>query len=223
MTQKSKRILQVCETFFLLTALILFGISIVLTVSTKRFIENAEMTTAIITKFGDRGNNSTSATLSYEVNKSLYETTIHEYSSSWNVGEPLIIYYDPSNPHRIKTKSMMYFIPIILGSVGLVFAIAMIVLEVIKRRAMNKKERLLSEGRKVYAVITDISINHLIRVNRKHPYKAKASYEDDYSGVIYHFESENFWEESIVTIGQEVPVYINPKNPKDYYMDLENK
>ena len=72
---------------------------------------NKAETTAVITDFEsyrerDRGKWRTryKTHLTYEVDGESYDNTVKMYSSSWNIGEKIEIYYDVDNPQNIGSK-----------------------------------------------------------------------------------------------------------------------
>ncbi|MDD5937327.1 MAG: DUF3592 domain-containing protein [Clostridiales bacterium] len=231
--KKTKNVFIICESIFSIVACVFLVVSICLIVNGRQFEKNGKKTTATIVdssrvknyrngKNYRKGKDTSSVTIVYEVEGTPYVKTIHEYSSSWSVGDELDIYYDSENPLKVRIKSMLYFLPIMFGIFGVVLLIPAIILEIKRRGSKKKQMRLTETGKKVYATVNEVIENSYVRVNGRHPYQAIAIYTDEYSGMTYQFKSRNFWDDFINIIGRQVPVYYDPKNPMNYYVDIES-
>ena len=102
---------------------------------------------------------------------------------------------------------------LIFGSVGAGFL-------VYNHRKQIMRERLISNGYYEMAVIAAIEQNPYVRVNRHHPYHVICRIER--AGVIHEYRSEGFYHLPAVKTGQQVPVYLDRQNEKNYYVDVES-
>ena len=87
----------------------------------------------------------------------------------------------------------------------------------------KKKQRLLkTEGRKIYAKVVSIEMDYQISNNYRHPYVLNCEYSEG-NGMVYRYRSGPVWDDSIdeCIIGMEVPVYVDRKNPANYYVDYQ--
>lgn len=110
---------------------------------------------------------------------------------------------------------------IIYCSIGGVFAIIGAAFLLVTMRNKKKKKKLLEKGRKYYAEVTGAVINYQVQVNRRFPYRLDCKYIDEVTGITYLYRSSNVWENPDQYIGLQVPVYVNPDKPKEYYVAVE--
>ncbi len=111
------------------------------------------------------------------------------------------------------TAGILFFMGIIFTAVGLLPLIR-------KRKAKKKKNRLMSTGKRIYAVVKEISYNVNYSVNGENPQIIYCFYEDVYTGESYEFKSENMWNNPgrVISTGEEIPVFVNPQDMSDYYI-----
>lgn len=110
---------------------------------------------------------------------------------------------------------------ILFCSIGGVFTIIGASFLIVTLLSKKKKKKLIETGRKYYAEVTDAIINYHVQVNRKYPYRLDCKYIDEFTGVTYLYRSDNVWENPDQYIGLQVPVYVNPNKPKEYYVAIE--
>lgn len=164
--------------------------------------------------------------LSYFVNGSMYDSHIYSPSDSYTVGDTITIYCKPSEPLMISRQ---------LNQTGLFMLVPLMIVTYtvssyyigtyiyIKKKA----KRLKANGRRIIAYVSDFyeddDFIHLF----KHPYIVKCCYDkNDVPGLSpgflfgCNFMSDHTWVNPEKFRWHECPVYINPKNPRDYYVDL---
>ncbi|UNM97293.1 DUF3592 domain-containing protein [Ignatzschineria rhizosphaerae] len=85
------------------------------------------------------------------------------------------------------------------------------------------KNRVLSRGVMIQSELLDVTYASYA-VNGVRPYLIRSQWVDQSSNKLYLFKSEPFVDnpESVLKKGSKVPVYINPENPKQYYMDIQS-
>lgn len=110
---------------------------------------------------------------------------------------------------------------IIFCSIGGIFAIIGGVFLLVTMLDKKKKKRLIEKGKKCFAEVTGAVINYQVQVNRKFPYRLDCKYIDEITGITYLYRSGNVWENPDQYIGSQVPVYVNPDKPKEYYVAIE--
>jgi len=85
----------------------------------------------------------------------------------------------------------------------------------------KESQQLLDNGRYIHAEICEIVPNYTVRVNGKHPYVIHCKYEA-MDGTIHIFKSRNlFFNPESLLKGTSVKVYMDGKNYKKYYVDIE--
>lgn len=166
--------------------------------------------------------------VAYIVNGKEYRSILNANSPSFREGKKIKVYYDKENPELISTKTtdlLIIFVPsaglilILIGITGLINS---------SKKAKNKKY-LKENGTLIYANYEYININNKIskRYNR-HPCNIICKWTDPIDNQSYIFKSDDIW----IYIGKMInlinkynikqfPVYINPDNKKDYYVDIE--
>ena len=103
---------------------------------------------------------------------------------------------------------------IIFIVVGLAFGLTPVLAE-------RKKQRLMQSGVTAEAVFLSVEINWRIAINNQHPYYITAK-GVDYLGKERLFKSQNIWANpaAFLTSGQKMKVYLDPNNPKKYWLDI---
>lgn len=96
------------------TAFLLVGVMV--QKQQKSFMKNAESCNATIIRFeyyyDSDDEEQTTTIVEYMVDDVIYRNNVHSYTSTWNVGDSIQVYYNPSNPNEVQTK---------LGGIGLIF------------------------------------------------------------------------------------------------------
>lgn len=71
------------------------------------------------------------------------------------------------------------------------------------------------------AEITEITVNHTVKVNGRHPYIIKCIYQD-MAGNIHIFKSRDlYFDPGTLLREQKVKVYVDGKDFKYYYVDID--
>lgn len=119
------------------------------------------------------------------------------------------------------TNESVLIVTIVFCSIGGVFTIIGASFLIVTLLSKKKKKKLIETGRKYYAEVTDAIINYHVQVNRKYPYRLDCKYIDAFTGITYLYRSDNVWDNPDQYIGSQVPVYVNPNKPKEYYVAVE--
>lgn len=84
------------------------------------------------------------------------------------------------------------------------------------------KSNVISRGVKVESEFVDIVLAEY-SVNNWRPYLIRSQWHDQTTNKLYYFKSGPLTNnpERFLKQGLQISVYINPNNPKQYYMDLE--
>lgn len=165
------------------------------------------------------------AYVDYEYQGQKYnDVNLNSYSSSMYVGKEITLKIDPENPRKVKTPHSDLLVSIILGGMGIVFALLGIIPTVAGIRNAAKKKELRENGRYIYATVERIGINHGYSVNGVHPFVVYCNYQDEYSGVLYKFKSDNIWTDPypILQEGSSIRIYVDGQDYSKYHVDVES-
>lgn len=159
----------------------------------------------------------------FQVDGKKYEAELSEWNHGMKVGNVLEILYNPENPNEIMGNgySFGYWIFIGMGTLFVVIGLIPCTIVIFKKQ---KRKRLLKIGTKVEATIDNIGFKMNYSVNGKHPYILECSFVDS-KGMVYFFKSDSIWYPIEVLLEHQniktVPVYVDMKNPKKYYVEVE--
>lgn len=110
---------------------------------------------------------------------------------------------------------------IFAGTGFVMFCIGIVVLISCGKR--KKRQKYLREtGKRIYAKVVSIEMDYQISNNYRHPYVLNCEYSEG-NGMVYRYRSGPVWDDRIDerVIGMEVPVYVDRKNPDNYYVDYQ--
>lgn len=213
--------------FFIIGIIFLF-VGMKIFVAQTDFKNNAKESNAVITNIetytDSEGYTEYNVMVRYEVDGKIYDEELNSYSSDMYVGKTLTIYYNQNNPTEISYTDMEFAF-LVFPILGLIFTLiggGIFVKLIIDNK---KRKRLLNSKFIIQAKIIDFVINGSISVNGKHPYMLVASTISPYDGNTYVFNSDSVWNDLNPIIKQynitTVPVYVNPQNYKEYYLDID--
>ncbi len=90
----------------------------------------------------------------------------------------------------------------------------------------KKKKRVLSYNYVIQANIVGFNIDSSVSVNGRCPYRLEANYISPIDGKLYSYRSDNIWSDLTPILEQRqittIPVYVNPNNYAEYYMDISS-
>ena len=214
---------------FGIIGIILIIISICFGISGKKFDETAvEITGTIanIESYRDSdGERHHRAYVDYEYQgKQFKEVSLNSYSSSMYVGKEIALKIDPENPEKVRTLHGNMIATIILAVMGAVFSLIGIITTVLGIKKAAKKKKLRQEGRTIYAIVERVDVNYNYSLNGKHPFVIYCNYQDEYSGVMYKFKSDNLWTNPYPFLqqGSEVRVLVDAQDYSQYHVDVES-
>ena len=204
---------------FAIIGSIFFGIGCVTFVEHNEFMETAVPVEAFIDSISVTGSGDDKdydVHVYYKYNNETISNYLNFYSSSMHEGDVLTIYCDPMNPHRVESGSPVF--SILFGGLGGVFAIIGFTLTISSIRSNKKDKKLKSTGQLINAQITNVFVDYNLTVNGRHPYKIECGYLAP-NGQYFQFVSKGVWTNPQYFIGNVCPVYVNPNNPNEYYVD----
>ena len=158
--------------------------------------------------------------VSYEAEGQQFERELNFYSSSYHKGKVIEVYYEVGYPGKIHVKAGDLVMQIVLFACGAVFALVGFWLLRSLRRGGSRK--LMESGTLIQTEY--VETRNGITVNDRPTYYIVSRWNDYESGKEYSFKSSALWQNPAPVLAEQgvrnIPVYIRPGNPKQYYMDL---
>ena len=142
---------------------------------------------------------------------------------SYSQGESVEILYDPGKPRdaRINGFVALWLGPMIVGGIGSVFFLiggGIVLASVLQGR---KEEYLKQNGTRILTTFQSVELNTSLSVNGRHPFRVFTQWTNPTTSEIHVFESDNLWFDPSPHINnRSITVFIEPGNPKKYYVDL---
>lgn len=196
-----------------------------LLINHDKFMDNAESTEAEIVRIElDRykKNGKTRTThdvwVQYEVSGQAYEEELGYYKTGMNVGDIVVVYYDPEHPSDIRSDSRI--LEVVFLTIGVFFGGIGVIFFIINASLRSRRKKLMETGDRLTGTITDITRNYAVRINGRNPFKAECEVIDPYSGEKYLYSSENVTDNISELLGREVTVYVDRDNKRNYYVDI---
>ncbi len=196
----------------------------------REFVSRAQKSKGTVIELVKHTSSGKSRSVTYapKVRFTLPDGSVHEFvstmsssKSSYAVGQPVNVLFDPAKPDTAEIDSMfvIWFGPGILGFLGLVFSgigigsLAMI----LKRRSYCKY--LLQSGIKIPATGGKVERDCSMRINGQCAWRIVC--EADYNGERRVFKSDRLWKDPTEKVrDRQVTIAIDPSNPKKYCVDL---
>ena len=159
----------------------------------------------------------------YSIEGTTYVTGLNYDSSTWDEGDTITILVNPNDYTDINPSGIILFLlPIVFGCIGLPFLIIGIVFFVIVTKRSINSEKLKREGNVVYGVVSGFRYNYHYTVNGMHPTNLEIDSKNPVTGVTTLYKSGNVWENGQRYVGKQVTIYVDPSNPKKYFVDVDS-
>lgn len=227
--KKKSRAVSNIFIIFALIGILFFIVGIVALVWGIRFRQNAVEVTAVITEIDTYrdadGGIGHRVYVDYSYGGNTYQDMpLSEYNSGMYQGKEIELLVDPQNPGKISTASGRIIIAVICIGMGAVFALTGICPTVSGKRKKARNQKLIAEGRSLFATVDRIEINPSCSVNGEHPFVVYCSYKDEYKDIIYRFKSGNLWVDpsQVIQPGSEIRVYVEGEDFSRYHVDTES-
>jgi len=143
---------------------------------------------------------------------------------AYDAGESVTVRYRPEEPGAARIDGLMetWFAPTLFGFLGTVFTViggAFLLTEIRKRRLQTWLRHF---GMRVQAKYTGVMLDTGIRVNRRHPWRLTAQWQNPVTGLVHSFESDMlFWDPSDYVQRDTVDVWIDGSDPTRYHLDTD--
>jgi len=141
----------------------------------------------------------------------------------YRVGEAVDVLYDRTNAAdaRIASFWSLWLIHIVFGVLGAVFSLigggVFFTRVMMARRARDLKRH----GTPVETEFQNVELNGGFKVNGRAPWRIVSRWLDPAKNALYLYHSENLWFDPTPFIkSKHVTVFIDPRNPKRYSMDI---
>jgi hypothetical protein len=162
------------------------------------------------------------AYVKYIVDGKEYERDFRYYSSGMYTGEVVTVYYNPDNPGEISPGGIAGgLLPFILFALFFVVIGAVMILFALRRYLLRRE--LLRCGNIVRAEFDSVMPGSS-KVNDMSSYIIRCKWTDK-RGDAHVLESENLWFDPAPIIEEKrikkFPVYMDPQNPKRYYISVD--
>ena len=138
-------------------------------------------------------------------------------------GEAVAVLYDPQDPQDavIDAFFSLWFGPIIVGFMGLVFSLVGGGVFYFTARAKRRRAELRRHGTPVEATIQSIEQNRSVSTNGKHPYHITAQWQNPATLQIHVFTSENIWYDPAQYVTRPtITVLIDREDPQNHLVDI---
>ena len=199
---------------FLFIGIVFISVSLFLSASTENFKKHATEVNGTIEKIS-----ADKVFVTFQANGTTVSTRLNYYSSSMRPGDPIALYYDNNDPYIVKTSdsNILNYIFISVGAFMALLGIILLLSQIIKKK---QKNILLETGMRINAEIVSIELNMQISSNYRHPFVVECRHQAP-DGTVYTYYSGPIWQNPTKYLTSEyIPVYVEPTNPKNYYVDL---
>ena len=152
----------------------------------------------------------------------ILETDFGTRPPSYRAGERVQVLYDPGNPARFSINSFwsLWFVPILFGSMGVVFSSIGWIPFAWQRRVRRRDDWLRANGQRIFADFECVELNTGVRINGQCPWRIVCQWLDPASNQVHVYRSHNLWYDPARYItGKTMEVMVDPANPKRYVVE----
>jgi hypothetical protein len=149
--------------------------------------------------------------------------TVSSNPPAYERGERVEVRYRPGAPDQARIDGFLenWFVSLVLGGLGTVFTGVGAGFGVAQLRRRRLHAWLRQFGVQVQAKYTGAHLDGSVRVNRRHPWRLTAQWQNPADGVVHTFESEMlFFDPSEFVQRETVDVWIDPSDPGRHLLDV---
>lgn len=110
---------------------------------------------------------------------------------------------------------------LVFGGIGLLFFILGVIFLTTALLAVRKQQHVVETGQLVLADFDYVTEEPNVTVNGRHPVIAKLVYTDRFGGKQVFFSGRLMQDPTPQLTGRQVPVYVDPEHPENYYVDMQ--
>lgn len=122
-----------------------------------------------------------------------------------------------------NSRGDVRILPWVFGGMGICFLIVTVILVCVSVKSGRKRRRLLEEGYSIYAVVSEVQQNLLVRVNRRHPFYLLCTAANPRTGETMTFRSRDTMEDLSYLIGRSVRVFLDRNDYNNYYVEIHRE
>ena len=152
------------------------------------------------------------------------DVSLGVYTATMQEGKLIDILVNPKEPTDIKITSQDTIDAVAGIFMGVIFALVGIVPLIFIYKGKQRVKNLIETGYYIYALVDRVEKNYGYSRNRRHPYVAYCTHEDEETGRKYKFRSPNMWKNPypVIQEGTRLKVYVNRQNYSNYYVDIDS-
>ena len=200
----------------------------------QKFIAGSVVTTGTVVdlarKTSTSGDSSPNSYVYYPViqfktkNGSLIEfrSNVGSNPPSFRKGDQVQVRYLEKDPYKARINSFMqiWFVSIILGGLGVVFAGIGGTMLGLMLRSHRREKWLRENGQIIFTEYESTQLDTRLRINGQNPYRIYSQWLNPQTNTVYVFKSKPvmFNPEKYIK-SKSIQVRINPNKPKHYLMD----
>lgn len=163
----------------------------------------------------------------YEVN---YQSYSHIFAGEWKQGmqegDTIEVFYIPDEPSEVRfyyEVDQKYNDLMIIAIFFIVVSSLPLLVSLLLKCKGNRNKELIDTGRCVWATIKSIEADYHSTTNGEHPFWVVCEEINEAEDTIYRYTSHKVYEDLTYRIkpGDHVAIYIDPKNPDRYYVNLD--
>lgn len=152
-----------------------------------------------------------------------FVTSTSSNPPAFDVNEKVEVLYAADAPKDAKVNAYfdLWTGATVMGLLGAFFFAIGAGMMLVSYFNKNKKNNLISTGDSIEADFQHVELNQNLSVNKAHPYQITAQWLNPKTKEVHIFKSENIWFDPTSHINsKKIKVYIEPNNPKKYYVDI---
>lgn len=141
---------------------------------------------------------------------------------SYDRGDEVSVFYRPEEPENARIDGLfsLWGGALVLGILGVAFAMVGILMMLVPRIRKARGARLRKTGHLVTASLQTVELNTSLVVNGQCPFRIVTQWQDPATAKLHVFRSENLWFDPTDYLpGESIGVYISPGNPQRYWVD----
>lgn len=142
---------------------------------------------------------------------------------SYDQGEQVTVLYHTDAPDKARINGFMslWFGPLLVGGLGVLFTAIGIGMFVVPMRRKRMQADLKTHGVPVEARFESVEQNTSMQVNGRSPWRVLAQWLDPATSQVHVFKSDNLWfDPSAYIKDRKINVFMDRADPKKYYVDL---
>jgi hypothetical protein len=234
------KVLNIIKFSFTILGLLALLVALLLYLHTRTFLQTAVVTQGTVVDLAmvqsERSNTSSAVSVRFTTgsyapvvrfraeNGHDYQFTspVSTYPPAYDVGENIEVLYEESDPNKASINSFFFLWggALIIGGLGFLFAAIGLIMFSIGLFKSRKKQRLTTTGVRIKTRFHSVLLNPGLEVNGRNPYLIRSEWKNPRNAEVHFFDSDNIWSDPSGLIPDEITVYIERENPKEYFLDL---